>query len=118
MNLDSFDYGSVNDYFLPGMAATAPFPWCSVCPAPAFFACCKKMEDMGYLPDEIPEGELGCGLLLCEACAVGLVNEHDSVLENLIDRLKEDGAEGIFDLRADADFLHPKGELLRRMAAE
>lgn len=46
-----------------------------------------------------------------------LVNEHDGNLEGLLDRLKGDEEEGGFRLRADADFLHRKGELLRRMAA-
>ncbi|KAL2037195.1 hypothetical protein N7G274_010058 [Stereocaulon virgatum] len=59
----------------------------------------------------------GCGLLLCESCAMTLVNEHDGVLEGLMNQLKRDEADGSFGLRADTDFLHPKGELLRRMAA-
>ncbi|KAK0513935.1 hypothetical protein JMJ35_003657 [Cladonia borealis] len=113
-----FDYNSVINWMAPGQAALAPFPWCSICPAPAFFACCSETDEidvLGYGQDEA-DGK-GCGLLLCESCAVTLVNEHDGVLEGLIDGLKEEEEEGGFSLRADADFLHPKGELLRRMAA-
>ena len=113
-----FDYGSVTDWMAPGQAASAPFPWCSICPAPAFFACCSESDEIavpGFGQDGA-DGK-GCGLFLCESCAVTLVNEYDGVLEGLIDRLKEEEEEGGFSLRADADFLHPKGELLRRMAA-
>lgn len=39
----------------------------------------------------------GCGLLLCESCAVTLVNEHDGNLEGLLDRLKGDEEEGVSD---------------------
>lgn len=118
MELGCFDYDSVINWMAPGQAALAPFPWCSICPAPAFFACCAESDEidvLGFGQDEA-DGK-GCGLLLCESCAVALVNEHDGVLEGLIDRLKEEEEEGGFSLRADADFLHPKGELLRRMAA-
>ena len=113
-----FDYDSVIDWMAPGQAALAPFPWCSICPAPAFFACCCETDEidaLGFGQDEA--ADKGCGLLLCESCAVTLVNEHNGVLEGLIDTLKEEEKEGGFGLRADADFLHPKGELLRRMAA-
>ncbi|KAK4690252.1 hypothetical protein P7C71_g6493, partial [Lecanoromycetidae sp. Uapishka_2] len=73
--------------------------------------------------DEIADGEeRGCGLKLCESCAVALVNDHGGVLPGLLDSLKLEKSklkkgEGDFLLRADADFLHPDGELLRRMAA-
>ncbi len=110
-----FDYDSVIDWMAPGQAASAPFPWCSICPAPACFACCSGTDEINMLGQDDADGE-GCGLLLCESCAVTLVNEHDGVLEGLIDRLKEEEEEGGFSLRADADFLHPKGELLRRIA--
>ncbi len=118
MDPDNFDHEAAKDFMLPGMASSAPFAWCSVCPYPAFFACCKKMEDMGYQQDEIAEGEeKGCGLFLCEPCAATLVNDHGGRLQGLLDILKLEEGDGSFVLRADADFLHPNGELLRRMAA-
>ena len=114
MDPAKFDYGSITDWMMPGAAASAPFLWCSICPAPAFFTCCSEMEGI----DAFGEGDQkGCGLLLCESCAVTMVNEHDGNLEGLLDRLKDDEEDGGFGLRADADLLHPKGELLRRMAA-
>ncbi|MCJ1454184.1 hypothetical protein MMC28_004535 [Mycoblastus sanguinarius] len=117
MDPENFDYTSITEWILPGMASSAPFAWCSVCPTPAFFACCAKMDTyMEGQDTEICGGDVkGCGLLLCKSCAVTLVNKHDGILRGLIDRLKTDKVEGEFGLRADADFLHPKGELLRRM---
>ena len=111
---ESFDYSSITEWMMPGSASSAPFRWCSICPAPAFFNCCSEIDPMDMLCDG---GGKGCGLLLCESCAVILVNEHDGILEGLLDRLKEDEEDVGFGLRADADFLHPNGELLRRMAA-
>ena len=109
-----FDYSSITEWMTPGAASTAPFSWCSICPAPAFFVCCAEADPIDALDTGMGKG---CGLLLCESCAVALVNEHDGDLEGLIDQLKGDEADGGFGLRADADFLHPRGELLRRMAA-
>jgi len=118
MDLEDFDHRAATDFMMPGIASSAPFAWCSVCPRPAFFTCCKRMKDMGYQQDEIADGEVkGCGLVLCESCAVILVNEHGGDLPGLIDGLKLEKGDGGFGLRADADFLHPNGELLRRMAA-
>lgn len=124
MDPENFDHEAALDFMQPGNPA--PFDWCSICPMPAFFACCKKLEDMGYQQDEIEEGEeRGCGLALCESCAVALVNDHGGELPGLLDKLglekvekaKVDKEAGRFLLRADADFLHPDGELLGRMAA-
>ncbi|KAL2059576.1 hypothetical protein ABVK25_000869 [Lepraria finkii] len=44
MDPAKFDYGSITDWMIPGAAVSAPFLWCSICPAPAFFACCSEME--------------------------------------------------------------------------
>ena len=41
--------------------------WCSVCPAPAFLECCQKG------PLQVQGEREGCGLLLCEICAVSLL---------------------------------------------
>ena len=116
MDPDNFDYTAVMEWMMPGMASLAPFAWCSVCPGPAFFYCSSKpdigideQEDL-YLGDQ-----KGCGLLLCESCAVTLVDEHEGKLDRLIESLESDGDQGGFGLRADASFLHSKGELLRRM---
>ena len=119
MDPNDFAYDIVMDFMMPGMAASAPFQWCSVCPSPAFFKCCKKM-DTGMMKEEGDEGHgggSGCGLMLCEYCAVTLVGGHDGNLEALIDAMRIDRANEGYGLRADVDFLHPNGELVRRVAA-
>lgn len=120
MDPEDFDTESVMDWIAPGMADQAPFPWCTICPNPAFSACCTEIDmGMGGQEENLCLGDMkGCGLLLCESCTVSLVNEHEGKLDGLIDELKKekDGL-GELGIRADADFLHSKGELLRRMAA-
>ena len=126
IDLENFDYDSVIQYLTPGMASSAPFPWCSVCPAPAFFKCVAEPEiskerlEMGDQFEVYRAGKQGCGLQLCESCAVTLVGEHVGSLEGLIDQLRMekdvcDDGDGDFKLRADAEFLHPDGELMRRI---
>ena len=111
---NKFDYKAVVEWMMPGMASQAPFAWCSICPSPAFFSCSTKPDiDMdGYDGDLYLGNHNGCGLLLCESCAVTMVNEHEGKLDKLIDSLENDGGDGRFGIRADASFLHSKGELL------
>ena len=113
METEDFDYDAAFEYLLPGRAATVPFKWCSICPRVAFFACCKPQ--MGIADDEedlgMTEGT-GCGLHLCEECAVALMTEHDGFLEGHIEMLQKSDAD--FIVRADVDFLHQDGELLTR----
>ena len=117
MSPDDFAFEMVVDYLMPGSAASAPFQWCSVCPAPAFFRCHKKMDIRmeGGNGERYPEGDDGCGLVLCEDCAVSLDEEHDGQLELMIDGMRVERAADAFSLRADVEFLHTEGELLRRM---
>lgn len=114
VNPDSYVFNSFRHYLVPGMTSSAPFEWCSICPTPASYYCCKRQEPDLSSDDttEPPEARIGCGLLLCESCAGGLMAQYDGVLEHHIDALKLEGER--FVMRADADFLHPKGEVLRR----
>lgn len=104
------------DWLEPDKASSAPFIWCSICPAPASYKCGATDDFVLDTDDAMSPAEKGCGLHLCESCAIALVGEHDLQLENLIDKLEKDmeATEGIFELRADANFLHPRGELARR----
>jgi len=58
----------------------------------------------------------GCGLLLCELCAVTLTSEHEG---NIPRFLREVGPERSrqrpLGLRADVELLRPGGPLLRLM---
>lgn len=119
MDPEKFDYGSVMEWMMPGMASLAPFAWCSICPSPAFFCCSTKPDiDVDGQEEDLYLGDQkGCGLLLCESCAFSLINEHEGKLDKLIDSLEHDRGDGGFQVRADANFLHSDGELLRRMEA-
>jgi len=117
MDPENFDFGGVMDWMMPGMASSAPFEWCSICPAPAFFKCCKQEDIDAIDGDEIadPNSGKGCGLLLCEPCAVNLVQQHNGDLNGLIDEMRGNKEEEGYGIRADVDFLHSNGELLRRI---
>lgn len=116
MDPEKFDHKAAVEWMMPGMASLAPFAWCSVCPSPAFFSCCTKPDiDLdGQDADLYLRNQKGCGLVLCESCAVTLVSEHEGKLDKLINSLENDDGDGRFGIRADASFLHSKGELLRR----
>lgn len=108
--------GSYLDWLEPNRASSAPFTWCSICPAPASYRCCATDDCEFEGEDTTSPAEKGCGLHLCQSCAAALVNQHNLSLEGLIDKLEKamEVTEGIFELRADANFLHPRGELARR----
>lgn len=115
---DDFDFDAAIECLIPGMnfdGGCSPYRYCSVCPGPAFMECCKPRTLGTCLDDEDLEssGVVGCGLLLCEICAVSLVEEHDGSLESLVSALEIDGAP--FGLRADVKFLLESGELLQRI---
>ena len=95
----------------------APFEWCAVCPNAAYYACRKGdvCSDNGSSPAEIDD--CGCGLRLCTGCMVQLVGNHDGDLTEFLTQVflnTSRGVDGTFGLRADADLLHPYGELMRR----
>ena len=117
MDPENFDYRAVMEWMMPGMASLAPFAWCSICPNPAFFCCSTKPDlDMDGQEEDLYLGDQkGCGLLLCESCAISLISEHEGKLDKVIDSLGNGGGDGGFGMRADAILLHPEGELLRRM---
>ena len=114
---DRFPSALVAHYLTPGWAGRTPFEWCSVCPSPSSHYCCKTQEPITV--PEISSDPLsridGCGLVLCHRCASLMVNQYGGVLERLLDGLKLEDEN--FEFRADANILHPKGELLRRFNA-
>ena len=116
VSVDEFDLGSVMDYLMPGKAACAPFAWCSICPNPATYACCKPMdpEINALVGVEWGEYQHGCGLKLCNNCAKSLIHEKGGDLEALVEGIKEQDNYG-FGLRADVDLVLPSGGLVRRI---
>ncbi|KAL8789495.1 MAG: hypothetical protein Q9213_001108 [Squamulea squamosa] len=93
----------------------ATWEWCSICPSPALYGCCRTsciwLEDAGEDLETV-----GCGLKLCEECAV-LLTESEGNLELAVWRKMEE-AMGLggneCTVRADAEFLTRDGELMRQ----
>ncbi|KAL9025237.1 MAG: hypothetical protein Q9196_005906 [Gyalolechia fulgens] len=109
----TLDLVTVMHFLVPGMAERAEWDWCCVCPSPASYGCCRPHEEgMG---DERMGNESGCGLRLCEECAVALVAECRDDLEELVKKKTKEGKEDEFAVRADAEFLTRGGELLTRV---
>lgn len=81
--------------------------WCSICPSPAHYTCCAKTV----------QGVKGCGLKVCETCAVKLQTTHEgklgTMLKYLDDEVTEDYKAG---LRADVELLRMDGPLKRYMS--
>ena len=112
---DIFDGIEVLEWLQPNLMSSAPFEWCSICVRPASFAC-KNPSAMGpsLMKDDLDE-EAGCGLRLCEGCAVTLRFELDGRLDELINKLEGEGDCGPLDIRADTNFLHSNGHLMHRI---
>ena len=60
----------------------------------------------------------GCGLVLCDVCALTLVAEHRGCLETLIQKMEVERKGDAFGLRADAGLLRTDGELMRRVTVK
>jgi hypothetical protein len=99
--------------------------WCALCPSLAIYQCCTPQEaDMWGDPiDPASDDAEGCGLLLCEDCAV-VLGELEGNLDALIDAVgNADASEGegmgIWPMgaRADAQFLKQEGLLVNSVCA-
>ena len=93
--------------------------WCALCPSLALYQCCTPQETdkWGEPVDPLSDESEGCGLVLCEDCAVAL-GEVDGNLETVISLIENcDQSEEIWTMgtRADAEFLKPDGLLIRNV---
>ncbi|MCJ1372799.1 hypothetical protein MMC20_004024 [Loxospora ochrophaea] len=98
---------NVYPYFGEGMAEKAPFNWCDVCPGIASHFCIRQAVTFGESDSQSQE----CGLILCEACALGM-QECGGNLDLLIAKREED-TDGF--VRSDVEFLKMDGELAKRV---
>ena len=110
----SNDTSDVMKYLMPGMAASAPFIWCSVCPGTALYTCCKPVSPdvQGLLGRK--DSKSGCGLKLCKDCAEALVYDAGGDLDALVQSIEQEDPDGV-SLRADVDLILRGGEVVRRM---
>ncbi len=110
----SFDPNLVMDHLMPGMAASAPFTWCSVCPQPALYACCKPINKEVQAILGGKDDKVGCGLNLCQDCAEDLVHDVGGDLDALVRAIKRQDDHDL-SLRADVELILRSGEVVRRM---
>jgi hypothetical protein len=121
--------------------------WCSICIEPAFFECCVRPPFTTSGLETSPSDDIGCGLLLCEVCALrmrgqhqhrrvptplptppgsgGVTTRHESdepaktimTLDEHISAASSDLFHYPDGLRADVCFLKADSELMRRQGA-
>ena len=85
------------------MSADRP-NWCSVCCSLATYECRAAQAS----------GDEGCGLVLCEHCAVTLAGGYDGDLQNMLAEAKDEASEQRpLGLRADWELLKQDGLLVR-----
>ena len=111
-----FDHSLVEQHLVSAEGEAAAFTWCSICLNAAFFACyAQDGDDTIDSPSAESTRSMGCGLVLCEACAVLLVDEKAGNLTEMIGDLQlEEKGEALI-LRADAELLCSQGHLMRAM---
>lgn len=84
-------------------APDAKCEWCAFCPSLAQYRCHSTSD-----------GCRGCGLDLCEHCAVTLAGAHDGDLQQMLRVLQDEPSEQRpFGLRADVELLRQDGLLMR-----
>ena len=101
---NTFDYSAVLPFASPDEDRRAPFPWCDVCLAAAFFECVAPCEEAGERPCDAPRTVRGCGLRVCEECAEGLEGTYEGDLPALVETRWDDPQDRL-ELRADAELL-------------
>ncbi|KAI9708643.1 MAG: hypothetical protein M1820_003861 [Bogoriella megaspora] len=95
------------------------YRWCSVCPQLAVFECMTQ-QSRSVTGEEIPpkgKAEFGCGLLLCDACAMDLTQKYEGDLQQMLNRIGNDEEKRPLGLRADVEFLRSDGMLARAITA-
>ena len=101
-------------YLDPDCEVPTPFEWCSLCVSPAKVGCCTE-HGVGEWGDA--DVMVGCGLRLCEMCEFEYKVKSGENLDELIEIVQQRFVEGDMPARADAEFLHLRGHMMRRMFA-
>ncbi|KAF2433104.1 hypothetical protein EJ08DRAFT_89113 [Tothia fuscella] len=123
LDLDDFDFQASFSRLMTNTVLPTD-RWCHICPNVALYQCCTPQEEdkFGDPWDPMSDEAQGCGLFLCEACAMTL-NEEGS-LDAVIDRIQEAQNGGpeqdkwFMGQRADAEFFTTTDNLLMRKVTE
>ncbi|KAL8900876.1 MAG: hypothetical protein Q9207_005472 [Kuettlingeria erythrocarpa] len=110
-NRQEYNSDTVLEALMSGTVGDVEWEWCYVCPRLATYGCGRPND----IRDEMGEG-IGCGLRLCDECAIVLASECQGDLDALVAMKMTEGGDDEDDLaaRADADLLLRHGELMRR----
>ena len=104
--MDNSECDGVLRWLQKGTATRAPFQWCSICPNAASYSCKTP-----YHGDCV--GDTGCGLVLCDECAILLCSKFAGNLTRLIGS-KEMDEDAMLKLRADALLLKVDGQIVAK----
>ena len=89
---------------LAGSSKAGKRQWCAICPSLAVYECGTRTDD----------GSHGCGLRLCEQCAVVVTGSYDGDLQNMLPEMKDEPTEErMLGLRADYELLREDGLLMQ-----
>jgi hypothetical protein len=119
MELDAIEVDAAFDRLLSNSVLPTD-RWCHLCPSLALFQCCTPQAESkwGEPLDPMSDEAEGCGLFLCEPCAVTLMDE--GTLDGVLERMGEEDEEERWGLgpRADAEFLSSTDNLLMKTVVE
>ena len=110
---DTFDFDAAFDSLTPGLEGPIMInSWCSLCPSPAFFGCGAIQPVNIYQECVEPSSPdaVGCGLLLCERCQVGM-RECGGELAKVVARNQQEDQD--YGSRADVEYILPGNDLYR-----
>ena len=115
---EKFDFDAAYAGLLSGPSTqptTSRTAWCAMCPSPAFLECCAAQVVVVEDQEQEEQASVGCGLMLCEACAVNLDEECEGNLSNLLSIIEHSSQDYPMGARGDSSFLTPDGEVVQRI---
>ena len=106
-----------------GSGQKIEYKWCSICPSLALYECVTRQETdvMGQPIHPKAKAVEGCGLLLCDACAMAITEKEgdlQAVLKKGLGRGSNEDGRWPLGWRADAEFLSHDGLLMAAVFAD
>lgn len=114
-DINNFDFDAAYASLVPGQQQQGGRPkilnpWCSLCPNPAFFGC-STIQTVDKFQEPVEPGDpaaAGCGLLLCESCAL-LMRRFEGDLGLVV--AENERRDDDLGSRADVVYLLPGNDL-------